>query len=89
MTWTKTSWTYDDQHKILQHSLELAVARDGNSTIDQRPHKRPDISGHSLCPSAKNLQVQCHTVHVGTIVRNDAERQKNQAELAEATKGRE
>lgn len=62
----------------------MRIPRNGNRAINQRPDKRPYEPGHRLRPSAQNLQTQAHAVHIGTIIRDDAEREDDEAELAEA-----
>ena len=76
---------YDQQHKVLQHVLEMAVSRDGNGAIDERADESPDESRHRLRPSAHDLQAERHAVYIRAVVRNNTQRQDDEAELAEAT----
>ena len=85
----KGETTYNDQHEVLEHGLEMAVPRDGDRAVNHRAHKRPDKPRHRLRPAAEDLQTQAHAVDVGAIVRNNAEGEDNEAELAEAAERRE
>ena len=77
--------TYDQQHKVLENGLEMRVPWYRNRAVNHRPDKCPDEARHRLRPWAQNLQAEGHAVHVGAIVRNDAQREHHQAKLTEAT----
>lgn len=81
--------TYNDEHKVLQDALEMAVARDRNGAVDERPDEGPDVPWHGLRPPSKNLQTQTHAVDVGAVVGDDAEGENDEAELTKASQGRE
>lgn len=81
--------TYDDEHEILQDALKMAVPRDRNGAIDERPDEGPDEARHGLRPPSENLQTETHAVDVGAVVGDDAEGEDDEAELAEASQGRE
>lgn len=65
----------------------MRIARNGNGTVDQRPDERPDKAGDGLCPAAHDLQAKGQTVDIWAVVRNNAKRQHNKTELAEAAEG--
>ena len=80
---------YNNQHEIFQYALKMAISGDSNGAIHQCPHKGPYESRHRLRPSPQDLQAQPNAVDVGAIVRNDAESQYDEAELAKASQWRE
>ena len=67
----------------------MAVAWDGDGAVDHRADEGPDEAWYGLRPAAEQLQAEGHAVDVGAIVRDDAEGQDDEAELAEAAEGRE
>ena len=67
----------------------MAVARDGDGAVDEGADKGPDESRDRLRPATEQLQTEGQAVDVGAIVRNDAERQDDETELAEAAERRE
>ena len=80
---------YDQQHKVLEHGLEVAVAGDGDGAVDEGADEGPDEARHGLRPAAHDLQAEGHAVDVRAVVGDDAERQDHEAELAEAAQRRE
>ena len=74
----------DQQHEVLEHVLEVRVARDGDGAVDDRGEERPDEARDRRRPAAEHLQAESHAVDVRAVVRDDAERGDDEAELAEA-----
>ena len=66
----------------------MRVSWDGNGAVDERADKCPDESRYGLRPSPHNLQAEGQAVDVWAVVRDDAQCQYDQAELAEAAEGR-
>ena len=85
----KTGKTYDQQHEILQHVREMAVARDGDGAVDDGADEGPDEARDRGRPPAHDLQGEGDAVDVGAIVPDDAEREHDEAELAEAAQRRQ
>ncbi len=81
--------TYDEQHEILQHALEMAVPRNGNRAIDNRPHKGPDETRDRLRPLRHELQAEGQAIDVRAVVGDDAEGEDDEAEFAEGAEGGE
>lgn len=79
--------TYNQQHKVLQNLLEIAIAGNRNRAIDECADKSPDKSRNHLRPASHDLQTECQAVNIGTIIRNDAEREHDQAKGSEASQG--
>ena len=67
----------------------MAVAWDGDGAVHEGADEGPDEARDGLRPAAEQLQAEGHAVDVGAIVRDDAEGQDDEAELAEAAQGRE
>ena len=65
----------------------MAVAWDGDGAVHERADERPDEARDGLRPATEQLQAEGHAVDVGAIVRDDAEGQDDEAELAEAAEG--
>ena len=65
----------------------MAVAWDGDGAVHERADEGPDEARDGLRPAAEQLQAERHAVDVGTVVRDDAEGQDDEAELAEAAEG--
>ena len=65
----------------------MAIAWNGNGAVDEGPDEGPDEARYGLGPAPQQLQTEGHAVDVGAIVRDDAEGQDDQAELAEAAEG--
>ena len=80
---------YDQEHEILEHLLEMAVAWNGNGAVDEGADKGPDEARDGLGPAPQQLQAEGHAVDVGAVVGDDAEGQDDETELAEAAQGRE
>ena len=85
----KEGITHNQQHEILQHALEMAVPRDGNRAVHERADEGPDEARNRLRPASQDLQREGEGVDVGAIVGHDAEREDDEAELAEAAERRE
>lgn len=85
----KGSITHNQQHEILQHALEVAVPRNGNRAVHERADEGPDEARHRLRPAGQQLQREGEGVDVGAVVGHDAEREDDEAELAEAAERRE
>lgn len=65
----------------------MAVARDGNGAVDEGADECPDETRDRLRPATQQLQTEGQAVDVGAIVRDDAESQDDETELAEAAEG--
>ena len=65
----------------------MAVAGNSNSAVDQGADECPDETRHGLRPATQQLQAEGQAVDVGAIVRDNAESQDDEAELAEAAEG--
>ena len=74
--------TYDEQHEVFQHALEMAVAWDGNGAVDNRADESPDETGNGLGPRSHELQAECQAVDVWAIVGDDTESEDDKAEFA-------
>ena len=66
----------------------MTVPRYGNSAVDEGADECPDETRDGLRPATEQLQAKGHAVDVWAIVRDDAEGQDDEAELAEAAEGR-
>ena len=75
---------YDDVHEVLQHRLEVAVARDGDGDEGERAEGGPDEARNGLRPAGHDLQRQAQAVDVRAVVGDDAQSQNDEAELAKA-----
>lgn len=67
----------------------MVVAGDGDRAIDERADEGPDEPRHRLRPAAHDLQTERYAVDIRAVVRDDAQRQHDEAELAEAAEWRE
>ena len=65
----------------------MIVAWDGNGAVDEGADESPDKAGNSLRVFCQELQTKGQAVDIGAVVGNNAEREDNKAELAEATQG--
>ena len=65
----------------------MAVARDSNSAVYDGADECPDKTRYGLRPATQHLQTEGHAVDIGAIIRNDAESQNDETELAETAKG--
>ena len=81
--------TYDQEHEVFQNLFEMGVARDGNGAVDEGADKSPDEARDELRPLAHDLQAEGDAVDVRAVVGDDAEREDDEAELAEAAERRE
>lgn len=79
----------NDQHEVLEHGLEVVVARDGDGDVDARADECPDEAWHARRRAGKDLQRQGDGVDVRAVVSDDGEREDDEAELAEAAEGRD
>lgn len=62
----------------------MAVAGDGDRAVHERADEGPDEARHRLRPAGQDLQREGERVDVGAVVGHDAEREDDEAELAEA-----
>jgi len=79
----------DDQHEVLEHALEVGVARDGDGAVDERGDKGPDEARDVLGVVGEDLHAEADAVDVGAVVADDGQRDDDQAELAEGAERRE
>lgn len=75
----------NEVHEVLENSLEMRVARDGNGDVAAGGNTGPDETRNALGPAAKNLDGQTNRVKVGAVVGDDGKSKEDQAELAKGT----
>ena len=64
----------------------MAVAWDSDGAVDESADKGPDESRNGLRVVCHELQTECQAIDIGAVIRNDAEREDDKAELTEAAK---
>ena len=67
----------------------MAVARYSNGAVNECGDERPDEPRHGLRPATQHLHAERYAIDIGAIVRDDAEGEDDEAELAEAAQGGE
>lgn len=75
----------DQVHEVLQNSLEVGVAGDGNGERGTGSQEGPDETGNALGVAAQDLEGQRDGVDVGAVVGNDGESKNDETELAKST----
>ena len=66
----------------------MGVSRNGNGAINDRADECPDEPGDHLAIRSHDLQTERQAVDIGAIIRNDAQRQDDEAKVTEAAKRR-
>ena len=79
----------NEVHKVLENSLKVRVAGNGDCDIHTSRNTSPDEAGNTLRPPSEHLHRQGHGVDVGTVVRNDGQSQDDEAEFTKRSKRRE
>lgn len=74
----------DKVHKVLEHGLEVRVARDGDGDVDEGGEAGPDEARHGLGAAGEDLRRQADGVQVRAVVGDDGEGEDDEAEAAEA-----